>query len=164
MVALIRSSQQASSPSHLLKYEEPRVWLPEGRKGISSPQHSSPRHSSPWLSAPRHSSPWHNSPQPSTLRQNQTSRRLHFHEALSWHILSLMTQMFSYSGNKLDCTCSAKRIFLTVKSDHVFLAHCNTKPEEFSWHGRFGIIKKSHLHWESCLPLLWTDSPNKGII
>lgn len=32
-------------------------------------------------------------------------------------------------SNKLDCTCVVERIFLTVKSDHVFLAHCDNKPE-----------------------------------
>lgn len=29
-------------------------------------------------------------------------------------VFNLMTQMFSYSSNKLDCTCTAERIFLTV--------------------------------------------------
>lgn len=78
--------------------------------------------------------------------------------------LNLITHMFNHPGNKLDCTCIAERISLTVKSDHVFLPQCNTKPEEFSWQGRFSIIKKSQLHWKSCLSLHWTDSPNKGII
>lgn len=43
-----------------------------------------------------------------------------------------MTQIVNYPGKKLDCTCSAERIFLTVKSEHAFLPHSPMKPEEFS--------------------------------
>lgn len=57
------------------------------------------------------------------------------------HCVNLLSPVFTCLGRKLDCTCITEGIFLIVKSDHVFLPRCHRKPEEFSWQGKFNVIK-----------------------
>lgn len=121
MVELIRLSQQDSSLSLLLRSEGPRAWLTRTE----------------WHGPLKHSSS-----QSVTLTYKWTSRPLQCHQVLSWDTLvNFVSQMFTCLGKKLDCTCIAERIFLIVKSDHVFLPHCHIKPEGFRWQGRFSIIE-----------------------
>jgi len=84
-------------PTGLLTVPSPQIW--RTRASLLKGQSSRTPHST--LSTPL------------PLWQSQTSRLLCLHKVLSWDIyfLKCMTQMFSYPGIKLDCTCIAERIF-----------------------------------------------------
>lgn len=66
------------------------------------------------------------------LRQKSASGMFHFHSVVMDFFLKSHDPDVQLPSNKLDYTCVVEIIFLTVKSDHVFLAHCDNKPEEFS--------------------------------
>lgn len=98
------------------------------------------------------------------LRWSWTSRVLSFIKFCQEPFcFNLMTQMFNYPGTKLDCTCIAERIFLTVKSDPVCSAHCDTG-RAIQLTGQTWHYEEISLALKSCLPLHLTDSPNKGVI
>lgn len=133
--------------AHLVKMKYPRVCIldgginkikPTGLLTVPSPQiwrtmctADKERVASPLGTALHRLSPWDTSGHPDHCGATFC------HESLCKSSEPNVTCL----GRKLDCTCITEGIFLIVKSDHVFLPSCHIEPEEFSWQGKFNVIK-----------------------